>query len=230
MITSIMQPTFFPWPGYFNLISSVENFVFLDDAQFSKGSWHNRNKIFLLDKIHWLTLPIEKQKLHTPLNKTVIKNKDTFKTNIKSKIINAYKDCPHYNCVKEILTFLDKINDNILSEVNISIIKFICKKLNLNEVNFFKSSQMNIEGKRTQKVIKILDKIGATSYLSAEGAQNYLAEDDYNSHTKIPLSFLKYSQTEYYQKMTKEFVSNLSIIDVIANTGWINTEHYVKSK
>ena len=51
-------------------------------------------KFFLLDKIHWLTLPIEKQKLHTPLNKTVIKNKDTFKTNIKSKIINAYKDCP----------------------------------------------------------------------------------------------------------------------------------------
>ena len=68
MITSMMQPTFFPWPGYFNLISSVENFVFLDDAQFSKGSWHNRNKIFLLNKIHWLTLPIEKQKLHTQLN------------------------------------------------------------------------------------------------------------------------------------------------------------------
>ena len=229
MISSIMQPTFFPWPGYFNLISSVENFVFLDDAQFSKGSWHNRNKIFLLDKIHWLTLPIEKQKLHTPLNKTVIKNKDIFKTNIKSKIINAYKDCPHYSCVREILNFLDNLNDEILSEANISIIKFICKKLNLNEVNFFKSSQMNIEGKRTQKVIKILDKIGATSYLSAEGAQNYLAEDDYNSHTKIPLSFLKYSQSEYYQKMTKEFVSNLSIIDVIANTGWLNTEHYVKS-
>ena len=83
---------------------------------------------------------------------------------IKSKIINAYKDCPHYNCVKEILTFLDKINDNILSEVNISIIKFLCKKLNLNEVNFFESSKMNIIGKRTQKVIKILDKIGATSY------------------------------------------------------------------
>ena len=89
---------------------------------------------------------------------------------------------------------------------------------------------MNIDAKRTQKVIKILDKIGATSYLSAEGAQDYLAEDDYISHTKIPLSFLKFSQTEYYQKMTKEFVSNLSIIDVVANTGWLNTEHYVKSK
>ena len=225
-----MQPTFFPWPGYFNLISSVENFVFLDDAQFSKGSWHNRNKIFLSNKIHWLTLPIEKQKLHTPLNKTIIQNKDIFKTSIKSKIVNAYKDYPHYHCVKEILNFLDKLNDEILSEINILIIKFICKKINLNKVNFFKSSQMNIEGKRTQKVIKILDKIKATSYLSAIGAENYLVEDDYASHTKIPLNFLKYSQTEYSQKMTKEFVSNLSIIDVIANTGWLNTEHYVKSK
>ena len=230
MMTSIMQPTFFPWPGYFNLISSVENFVFLDDAQFSKGSWHNRNKIYLLNKIHWLTLPIEKQKLHTPLNKTIIQNKNIFKTSIKSKIVNAYKDYPHYHCVKEILNFLEKLNDEILSEINILIIKFICKKLNLTKVNFFKSSQMNIEGKRTQKIIKILDKIKATSYLSAVGAENYLVEDDYASHTNIPLKFLKYSQTEYYQKMTKEFVSNLSIIDVIANTGWLNTEHYVKSK
>ena len=48
---------------------------------------------------------------------------------------------------------------------------------------------MNIRGKRTQKVIKILDKIGATSYLSSIGAQNYLIEDDYISHTKIPLNF-----------------------------------------
>ena len=67
---------------------------------------------------------------------------------------------PKKNCVKEILNFLDKLNDDILSEVNISIKQFLCKKLNLDEVNFFKSSKINIIGKRTQKVIKILDKIG----------------------------------------------------------------------
>ena len=184
-----MQPTFFPWPGYFNLISSVEKFVFLDDAQFSKGSWHNRNKIFLSDKTNWLTLPIKKQKLFTPLNRTIITDQDILKTKIKSKIIQAYKDYPNYDCVKEILFFFDKLNDEILSEINISIIKFLCKKLKLNEVKFYKSSQMNIEGKRTQKIIKILNKIGATKYISTPGAHNYLLEDDYISQTKIPLSF-----------------------------------------
>ena len=45
MKCSIMQPHFLPWIGYFNLISQSEKFIFLDDAQFSKNSWHNRNRI-----------------------------------------------------------------------------------------------------------------------------------------------------------------------------------------
>ena len=230
MKCSIMQPTFFPWPGYFNLIASVENFVFLDDVQFSKGSWHNRNKIFLLNKTHWLTLPIKKQKLYTALNKTIINDQDIFNSKIKSKIIQAYKDYPHYDCVKEILIFLGKLNNEILSEINILIIQFLCKKLNLNKIKFYKSSQMNIEGKRTQKVIKILDTIAATKYISTPGAQNYLLEDDYASQTKIPLSFLEYPQIKYNLQIPKKFTTNLSIIDMIANVGWLKTESYVKLK
>ena len=62
MKCAIMQPTFFPWSGYFCLINEVDKFIFLDDAQFSKGSWHNRNKIFLANKVSWLTLPIKKKR------------------------------------------------------------------------------------------------------------------------------------------------------------------------
>ncbi|WP_370302900.1 WbqC family protein, partial [Rheinheimera baltica] len=54
MKCAIMQPTFLPWSGYFNLMASVDVFVFLDDAQFQKGSWHNRNRIPLNGKPHWL--------------------------------------------------------------------------------------------------------------------------------------------------------------------------------
>ena len=45
-----MQPHFFPWPGYFNLISKVEKFVFLDDVQYSKNSWQSRNQILVNKK------------------------------------------------------------------------------------------------------------------------------------------------------------------------------------
>ena len=89
---------------------------------------------------------------------------------------------------------------------------------------------MNIEGKRTQKVIKILDTIAATKYISTPGAQNYLLEDDYASQTKIPLSFLEYPQIKYNLQIPKKFTTNLSIIDMIANVGWLKTESYVKLK
>ena len=62
MISSIMQPTFLPWLGYFQLINSVDKFVFLDDVQYSKGSWHNRNQILLSGKKQWITIPIKKKK------------------------------------------------------------------------------------------------------------------------------------------------------------------------
>lgn len=52
------QPTFLPWSGYFDLIDSLENFVFLDDAQFSKLSWHSRNKIIINNKTSWVSLPV----------------------------------------------------------------------------------------------------------------------------------------------------------------------------
>ena len=61
MKIAIMQPTFLPWIGYFKLISEVDTFIFFDDAQYSKSSWHNRNRILVKNHINWLTLPIKKK-------------------------------------------------------------------------------------------------------------------------------------------------------------------------
>jgi hypothetical protein len=67
MICAIMQPTYLPWAGYFNLISQSDVFVFLDDAQFQKNSWHNRNRILVNHLPHWITLPVR----HAALCQTI---------------------------------------------------------------------------------------------------------------------------------------------------------------
>ena len=61
MKTAIMQPTFIPWAGYFGLIKLVDQFVFLDDVQFDRRSWQQRNKIFENDKASFVTVPIIKK-------------------------------------------------------------------------------------------------------------------------------------------------------------------------
>ena len=171
----------------------------------------------------------KKKKLNSLLCQTLVKEKDLLKNKFRFQIIEAYKNHDHFNCLLEILDFSKNINSNVLSEINISLIKFISSKLNLNHVEFLKSSQINSKGKRTKKVISILENISASKYISTIGAKEYLTQDGFISQTKIPLVFFKYSQKEYIQKMSLKFISNLSIIDILANIGWLKTEHYVKS-
>ena len=230
MKCAIMQPTFFPWSGYFCLINEVDKFIFLDDAQFSKGSWHNRNKIFLANKVSWLTLPIKKKDLFTSINEIEIADVKILNNKINTKIKEAYQNHKYFSCIVEIMDFLEKLETINLSEINISIIKFISLKLGINKVDFIKSSDLKIKGKRTEKIISILNKVSASSYISPPGAQDYLSQDNYGLNTNIPLSFIDYHQKEYSQKKITNFISNLSIIDVIANVGWSETSDHIKLK
>ena len=131
---------------------------------------------------------------------------------------------------QKIMDFLEKLETINLSEINISIIKFISLKLGINKVDFIKSSDLKIKGKRTEKIISILNKVSATSYISPPGAHDYLSQDNYGLNTNIPLSFIDYHQKEYSQKKITNFISNLSIIDVIANIGWSETSDHIKLK
>ena len=80
---------------------------------------------------------------------------------------------------------------------------------------------------RIGKIIEILNKVNATEYLSPEGSKEYLEEDRFEELTNIKLLFNKYVPKSYEQKNQNNFIENLSIIDVIANLGWINTKTYV---
>lgn len=56
MKCGIMQPTYLPWSGYFNLISSVDIFVFLDDIQFNRRSWQTCNRVLLRGEEYMLSV------------------------------------------------------------------------------------------------------------------------------------------------------------------------------
>ena len=98
------------------------------------------------------------------------------------------------------------------------------------KTKFFYSNNFDLTDKRTTKVLQILNRINATVYLSPEGSKKYLKEDKFEELTDIKLLFNSYQSMEYKQKNQKKFIENLSIIDVIANLGWINAETYVKQK
>jgi hypothetical protein len=222
-----MQPTYFPWAGYFKMINDVNLFIFLDDAQYSKGSWHSRNKILNKSKEIWLTISLKKHKLNTNLNEISIFNLDSWKRTHINLLKSIYLKHPYYLSIKEISDFLISIKTEILSEVNIMIIKFICEKLFI-KTKTVKSSNFNIDEKRTKKIITLLNNFKVNEYLSPAGSKNYLEEDNFNIKTSIKLKFTNYQFNKYSQFYNNStFVEKLSIIDIIANLGWDNTKKYI---
>ena len=97
MKCSIMQPHFLPWIGYFNLITQSEKFIFLDDAQFSKNNWHNRNRILNNNLPLWISVPIKSGNLKKKINETEIVSDDRWKKKMIRKIFSIYKKHPFIN-------------------------------------------------------------------------------------------------------------------------------------
>jgi len=228
MKCSIMQPTYLPWSGYFNLIYNTDIFIFLDDAQYSKGSWHNRNLIINNSKKKWITISLKKNKLKTNLNKIYLYDLEEWKKDHITLLKQSYFKHPFYDSVEEILKFFLSVKTNILSELNISLIKFICGKL-LIKNKFIQSSHLEAKThERTDKLIDLLENFNVTEYLSPQGSMAYLLEDNFYNKTKINLKFSNYKTREYPQYSCKNsYHDKLSIIDIIANLGWSGAKDYI---
>ena len=182
MITSIMQPTFLPSPIYLSLIYQADNFVFLDNVQFSKQSWQQRNIIITQKGPLWVTLPVLKKK-----NRII--NKIEIDINSKSikKIIESIKfSYSKKKYFKQYFSELEQIileDNKFLSNLNIKIIKWLCKSFKINS-NFFYASNLMKEVKednnKIERLINICKFLKTKIYLSPTGAKNYLDLKDEN--------------------------------------------------
>jgi len=228
MKCAVMQPHFFPWAGYFNLISKVDKFVFLDDVQYSKNSWQNRNYIIVDGKKFLINIPVTQSSLNTKIKDKVIDKQNNSKSRISKIIFQSYSKHKYYEDLSELMNYFLSLESKYLSNCNINIIKFISNKLKI-QTQFLCSSDLSLTQTRTHKLIKILEKLNAKEYLSPIGAKEYLTEDQFEILTDIKLRFNEFSGTNYSQMNQNEFIKNLSILDVVANLGWQNTEIYIKS-
>ncbi len=227
MIAAIMQPTYLPWAGYFNLIANSDVFVFLDDAQFQKSSWHNRNRVIVSGQPHWLTVPVRHQKLSQKINETSIDYTRPWKKKQIRLLQQAYTRYPYAGDLFELLDVLEANESAFLSDLNIATICWLSSKLEL-ETKVLRSSELGISGERTDRLVDILNYLGAGEYLSPIGASEYLEDDGFLDLTDISLTFQNYTPEVYTQHGAKQFFSHLSIVDVIANLGWHATREYIR--
>lgn len=232
MITcAIMQPTYLPWAGYFNLINSVDHFVFLDDVQLERQSWQTRNKYLLKGEEKYISLSVSHELgLLSPINETKFSNNFLpWQKKSYRKLVSAYQKTIYGDTVlQDLWSYFHNFDGNAitLSEYNIMLIKFFSKKLGVT-TEFHKSSEMSFFGTRSDYITLILKNLDCDIYLSPNGARRYLYEDKFEEKSKITLKFQDYIPSPYVQVGSKEFISHLSIIDVIANIGYLGAKEYI---
>lgn len=219
MKTAMMQPTFLPWLGYFELIDKADTFIFLDDFQYSVGSFHNRNRLFVnLERVKYITLPVSKKHFFmTPLNQLPILAELNWKAQFIRTVAYNYHKTPFFEIVWEKLKPVFMEEYRFLAEMNMALIKALCSLLGI-EKNFLLSSDIDKSGQRSELVYNILKSVQASCYFSASGSFGYMLEDKIFP-CGLPVLFQNHIPKPYKQYHSKEFVPYLSVLDALFNVG-----------
>ncbi|MEK7665083.1 MAG: WbqC family protein [Patescibacteria group bacterium] len=219
----ILQPTYLPWLGYFEMINSSDIFIIFDHVQFERKSWQNRNKIKTASGQAYLTVPIQKSPQDTPIYKIKISYQQDRQGNPLEKhwktISLAYKKSPSFDKYKQ---FFEKIYYKkyiLLRDLNVDLIKLICDILGI-KTRIVLSSELNLKDDnmgKTEKVINLCKKQGIDILYDAKGAEEFLDKNLFEKEN-IKIIFQNFQCKEYPQLWGK-FIPYLSTIDLIFNQG-----------
>lgn len=228
MKIAISQPTFLPWPGYFALINYVDEFVFLDNTQFAKRSWQQRNYIKLNEDKYLVTIPvISKNKFNQKINQVQIDYNNFQVSKFLKTIELAYKKSPYFSSYFEIFKKILNKKNKYLSELNLDVIINICNILKIND-KFTKASIIDLDTNLTNvsQLDMICKKRSSNHYISTLGAKEYLKDLKIMPLSKAKITYFNYEIKDYSQ-LGKHFVPNLSILDLLFNEG-PNTLNIIK--
>jgi hypothetical protein len=139
---------------------------------------------------------------------------------------HAYGKHPFAHEILEICSFIEEIDVSTLSELNINLLKWILQKMNISS-KIILSSETNILGRRTERIINLLYAFNADKYISPKGSFGYLDDDKFIEKTNINLVRQDFNAKPYKQYKNNDFEPNLSIVDIVANIGWKLTKEYI---
>jgi len=217
MIVAIHQPCYLPWLGSLDKIKRSDIFIFMDNAQYTRGSWMNRCWIKNSQGKQWLTIPVITSGV---FGQKIAEAKIDYKTDwvpthLRTLEIN-YKKAPYF---KQYFPFIKKILEQrieSLAELNIKLIKKISDLFGL-KTKFVVGSSLNVSGQATDLLINMVKAVGGDAYLCGGGAGEY-QEDEKFSKNDLKLIYQNF-QHPVYKQLFGEFIPGLSVIDYLFNVG-----------
>lgn len=216
---ALMQPYFFPYLGYFQLIHAVDTFIFYDDVNFIKNGWVNRNRILVNSRDLLFSIPCRGISPNKWINHIEVDWNNRAISKLIKTLQQAYRSAPEFSPVMALLEQVFSTRSRTISELAIESIKAVCNYLGLNRT--FKCSSQDHPNPNClggqERVIDICLKENASIYINAIGGKDLYQAEAFTKE-KISLYFIKSNSFEYNQ-FGSTFVPNLSIIDVLMFNG-----------
>ena len=213
----VLQPSYLPWIGYFEQMALADQFVFLDDVQFTRRDWRNRNKIRTRDGWAWLTVPVKQKNSYTQLLKeTRIDNSTNWKKKHCEAIRCNYSRSIFFATYYPYFESIYQKRWEFLLDLCYETTTYLKEVLDITTPTS-KSSDLSVEGAKADLILNICQEMGATHYLTGSLARGYLSEKDF-SQKGIGLEYQEYDHPNYSQRYPG-FMPSLSIIDLLFNVG-----------
>ena len=230
MNVGMMQPTFLPWLGYFELIDKSDTFIFLDDFQFSVQSYHQRNRLFVnRGQVDWYTVPVKKSSsFRMPLNNVQMNEDIPWRMKSWKRIQQNYGKARYFKAYEAAIEQWLSSSYSHLAEQNITFIKMICEIIGIRKI-FLKSSESASQKQRSERVLGLLKWANAHRYFCARGSFDYMLQDQAFPASDIEVLFQNFVPRAYPQVGSPDnYVPYLCILDALFNIGPDDTVALIK--
>lgn len=223
----IHQPDFLPWLGFFDRLRRADMYIVLDHVQFIRRGWTHRDMIKTTAGAAWLTLNIQKAPQNTPIRDIQLAPGKDWRQDNLNLIRESYRKAPHFMEVFSRLEGLYTPSIENMAEMNLASLDLLEDMLDVKTPRLI-SSKMSPQGSSTAMLVDLLQKAGATQYISGQGARAYLDENLF-AKAGIELVWQTFRHPLYPQ-LHGEFVPMLSSVDALFNCGLEGSRALLKDK
>ncbi len=215
MIAAIHQPQYLPWLGYFDKIDQADVFCFLDDVQYKKNEWQNRNRIKTAQGWQWLTVPVH-YRFPQKINQVMIDARAPWRKRHLHAISTNYRKARYFDLYLPFFEGIYNKSWKYLSDLNINVVEGVCGLLGIKK-RVVTSSAMKLREDPTDRLVDICLHLGADVYLAGAAGADYMDLRRFEEHG-IAVRFQSFSHPTHPQ-LFGGYISHLSVVDLLMNCG-----------
>ncbi len=214
MRVTIHQPEFAPWLGFFHKATLADTLILLDDVQFRKNYFQNRNRVRTAKGWTWVTVPVERSGLSTRINDVKIAWQADLRWlhRVEATIAQAYRRSPHFEQVFEGFTTLLRQAGDLLVSLNIPILQWMLSEFGLKQ-NIVLSSSFGIDSTDWQHILDLCLVVCADTYVSGISGRDYLNLEAFE-RSGVTVEFQEFRHP-IYKQLHSGFVPQISAIEAL---------------